>query len=274
MGTIWWRAGVWIAFIIGAGVALQSSGAPQARADHVGGSQVPGYDISWPQCPNSSFPTGPVAFAIIGINGGRPFTSNPCFMSQYNWARQSERNPAVYVNTDFPRPGRTEGNTGPFGTCEPNDDWCRGYNWGYHLAREAHERAIRLGVSPKMWWLDVETGNYWLTGYPHYNAQVLSGAIWYYREHGLSAGIYGTPYQWGLIAGPYAPGLPVWTAGAQGMQSAAARCTDPRYAFAGGQVMMVQYYDFGFDTNYECPHGHTQAGKVLPHSKTVPMVAN
>ncbi len=270
MGTIWWHAAVWAALVVGAALVLQTSGRA-GRADHVGG-QVPGYDISWPQCPGT-FPTGPVAYAIIGINGGRPFTSNPCFVSQYNWARQFERNAAVYVNTDFPRPGRAEANTGPFGTCEANDDWCRAYNWGYHLMREAHQRATLLGVSPKMWWLDVETGNNWLIGYPHYNAQVLSGAVWYIREHGLPAGIYGTPYQWGLIAGPYAPGLPVWTAGAQGIQGAAARCTDPRYAFAGGYVAMVQYYDFGFDTNYECPHGHSQVGKVLPYAKTAPMLA-
>jgi hypothetical protein len=58
------------------------------------------------------------------------------------------------------------------------------------------------------------------------------------------------------------------------MAGAAARCTDPRFAVAGGEVALVQYYDFGFDTNYECPHGHTQAGKVLPHARFVPMLAN
>src|SRR5688572_12695608 len=108
-----WRAGAWFALVVCAAVGLQASSGSVARADHVGANQVPGYDISWPQCPNT-FPTGPVAYAIIGINNGRPFTSNPCFMNQYNWAREFERNPAVYVNTDFPRPGRTEANNGPF----------------------------------------------------------------------------------------------------------------------------------------------------------------
>lgn len=273
MGTIRSGTGSLLTWLGLGLIALIGSSSP-AAADHAGADQVPGFDISWPQCPGSKFPADPVAFAIVGINNGRPFTSNPCFVEQYSWAAKYERNPAVYVNTDFPKPGRTEANTGPFGTCEPTDDWCRAYNWGYNAAKEAHTRAMSLGISPKIWWLDVETGNYWLTGYPHYNAQVIQGAVWYYQEHGLNAGIYGTSYQWGLIAGSLAPALPVWVAGAQGLSAAAARCATTSFAFAGGKIAMVQYYDYGFDTNYECPHGHTKAGKVLPFKRLVPMVSN
>lgn len=254
---------------VGAGVAVMVACAALAHlsganADH-STNRVPGYDISWPQC-GKAYPQEPIAFAIIGINNGKPFTANPCFMHQYQWARTWEKHPAVYVNTDFPRAGRTEANTGPFGACGATDDWCRAYNWGYNLAKEAHVRATGLGVTPEMWWLDVETNNYWLSGYPYYNAQVLKGAVYYYAEMGLSAGIYGTPRQWGLVAGDYAPGLPVWTAGAQGVAEAAARCADPAYAFAGGKVALVQYYDYGFDTNYECPHGQGEKlfKRVLP----------
>ena len=239
-----------------------------ANADH-SANRVPGYDISWPQCGKAQ-PQEPIAFAIIGINNGRPFTANPCFMQQYQWARKYEANPAVYVNTDFPRPGRVEGNVGPFGTCAAADEWCRAYNYGYNAAREAHVRATGLGVTPKMWWLDVETNNYWLSGYPYYNAQVIKGAVFYYEEQGLPAGIYGTPYQWGLVAGDYKPGLPVWTAGAQGVAAAALRCSSPAYAFAGGKVALVQYYDYGFDTNYECPHG--QGEKLF--KRVLPMLSN
>lgn len=270
MGTIGLRAALWLMLGAMMGLAATSSHAPSARADHTAG-QVPGYDISWPQC-GKAYPQEPIAFAIIGINNGRPFTANPCFQHQYAWASKYGVSPGVYVNTDFPRAGRVEGNTGPFGTCAANDDWCRGYNYGYNLAKEAHERARSQGINPRMWWLDVETGNYWLAGYQWYNAQVLKGAIDYYRDHQLPAGIYGTPYQWGLIAGDFKPGLPIWTAGAQGVAGAAKRCNDPAYAFAGGKVALVQYYDYGFDTNYECAHGHTQQGKVLPHRKIAPMV--
>ena len=259
-----WVAGAIAIVVIGAG-AGQLSG---ANADHAA-NRVPGYDISWPQC-GKPYPQEPIAFAIIGINNGRPFTANPCFLQQYRWARKYEANPAVYVNTDFPRLGRVEGNSGPFGTCAASDEWCRAYNYGYNAAKEAHVRASGLGVTPKMWWMDVETNNYWLSGYPYYNAQVIKGAIFYYQEKGLPAGIYGTPYQWGLVVGDYKPGLPVWTAGAQGVAGAAVRCSSPAYAFAGGKVALVQYYDYGFDTNYECPHGH---GEKL-FRRVLPMLSN
>jgi len=113
---------------------LAASASSHARADHTS-NQMPGYDISWPQC-GKSYPSPPIAFAIIGINNGRPYTANPCFLDEYNWARKFEPNPAVYINTDFPKPGRVEGNTGPFGTCEPTDDWCRAYNYGYGIGRD------------------------------------------------------------------------------------------------------------------------------------------
>jgi hypothetical protein len=220
-----------------------------ARADHTS-NQMPGYDISWPQC-GKAYPSPPIAFAIIGLNNGRPYTANPCFLDEYNWARKFEPNPAVYINTDFPKPGRVEGNTGPFGACEPTDDWCRAYNYGYGIGRDVTTKAASLGIAPKMWWLDVETGNYWLPSeYSYYNAQVVKGTIEFFTEHHLPVGIYGTPRQWRLIAGTYAPGLPVWTAGAQGIAGAASRCNDPAYAFAGGTVALVQYYDYDFDTNY------------------------
>lgn len=253
---------------------------------------VPGFDISWPQC-GKAYPPGPVAFAVIGINNGRPFTANPCFVHQYQWASRVEKRPAVYVNTDFPKPGRVEALSGPYGRCAETDDWCRGYNYGYNLAREVVLRAESLRVAPSHWWLDVETGNYWSSDVQN-NSQVIRGAIDYFKERRLPVGIYGTPYQWRLIAGTWAsPGIPIWTAGAQGLAGAMARCT-PAYAFAGGTVVMVQYYDWGFDTNYICPgseallahpeihplnggprgRGSVLDGQLLPFWQVVPQVSN
>jgi len=263
------------------------------NADAVRGThEAPGYDISWPQC-GKQYPPGQVAFAIIGINGGRPYTSNPCFMHQYRWAQRIERNPAVYVNTASPKADQTQAVNGPWGQCQPEDGWCRGYNFGYGLAAEVVERARSLNISPSMYWLDVETGNYWSSD-QYNNSQVIRGAVDYFKERHLPVGIYGTPYQFRLIAGGWtSPGIPIWTAGAQGHEAARNRCS-PGYAFAGGTVVMTQYYDYGYDTNYICPGAErlmpmpvhytpeigpprrstAPDGAVLPHWQVVPLVAN
>jgi hypothetical protein len=221
----------------------------KGRADH-GHLIVPGFDISWPQC-GKLYPPGPVAFGIIGINGGKPYTSNPCFMDEYRWAQHMEANPAVYVNTDYPRPGRAEAMTGPAGACAEDDEPCRAYNYGYGIGREVTQRAGRLRVTPSFWWLDVETANYWTDNTEH-NAQVIRGAADFFRERKLPVGVYGTPYQWRLIAGSLQLRLPVWSAGAENVDDAASRCGDPRYAFNGGAVTMVQYYNDLFDLDYDC----------------------
>lgn len=226
---------------------------------------VPGFDISWPQC-GKQYPYGPVAFSVIGINNGRPYTENPCFLDQYRWAQRVETRPAVYVNMEFPKPGRIEALSGPYGVCLETDDWCRAYNYGYGIAREVINRAAAYGVSPAMWWLDVETGNYWISD-PIYNAQVIRGTLDYFKEKHLPVGIYGTPRQWRIIAGSSMPRTVVWTAGASGIDGAAVRCTN-EYAFGGGPVVMVQYYDYGYDTNYICPG--TEA--LFPHPQVHPIV--
>ncbi len=279
-----------IALICALGVLCATSPEP-AKAD--GAAQVPGFDISWPQCSKASFPPGPVAFAIIGINGGKPFTPNPCFRDQYRWAQRIEVNPAVYVNMDYPKPDRIEAQNGPYGVCTATDEWCRAYNFGYANGREVITRAGSLLVTPSFWWLDVETASYWSAD-PTYNAQVIRGTLDYFKEKKLPVGVYGTPRQWKIIAGPYVPGVPVWTAGAQGIEMAASRCADASFAFAGGSVRMVQYYDYGFDTNYACPGGHpltlfprpdplgrpgpsgrslSPSGSPLPRWQVIPMVA-
>ncbi|MFN0146231.1 MAG: hypothetical protein ACKVT1_06960 [Dehalococcoidia bacterium] len=241
-------------------VIFASSRVVTVEADH-GPPRIPGYDISWPQCGNP-WPQGPVAFAIIGLTGGKPYTANPCFLEQYRWAQSAERHPAVYINVDYPKPGRVEAKTGPYGTCTEEDLWCQAYNYGYGIGRDVTNRAAAFRITPSMWWLDIETGNYWSDD-PVYNAQVIRGTIDFFSERRLPAGIYGTPRQWRIIAGEYAPGLPVWAAGAQGIDQALSRCS-PASAFAGGTVVMVQYYDFGFDTNFRCPDGHLAAAFPLP----------
>jgi hypothetical protein len=50
------------------------------------------------------FPRG-AAFGVIGVNGGRAFTRNPCLAAQLRWARRtSAGRPAFYANTGNPGP--------------------------------------------------------------------------------------------------------------------------------------------------------------------------
>jgi hypothetical protein len=101
-------------------------------------------------------------------------------------------------------------------------------------------------------------------------------------------GIYSTP-RWRIIAAGYARGLPGLPG--TGDLEAVARCFDPAYAFGGGAVRMVQYYDYGFDTDYACPpyrpsqvypaarpgppgRSLSPTGASLPYWQHTPMLAN
>jgi hypothetical protein len=201
-------------------------------------------------------PPGEFAFAVIGLNNGRPFTNNDCFWMQYQWARTVEPNPDVYINLDFPRAGRSEALYGPYGRCSETDDWCRGYNYGWNLASDAVWRAGLWGIRPGRFWFDVEVDNHWSDSTRN-NAQVVRGALDYFSKAGMPMGIYGTRYQWGLITGGHvAPGMvPLWVAGARTPGEALRRCdNNTNLAFAGGIIWMAQYYPEGaWDGNVLCP---------------------
>src|SRR6266480_2425330 len=70
----------------------------------VGGAAVAlgryGNDISWPQC-GGAFPTK-AGFGIVGVNGGRPFTQNPCLGPEWQWALSNKGAPAYYMNLSNP----------------------------------------------------------------------------------------------------------------------------------------------------------------------------
>jgi hypothetical protein len=66
-----------------------------------------GFDISFPQCGGPE-PNAP-AFALVGVNGGRAFTGNPCLARQYVWALTAtsvvQPRAGFYMNTGKPWPG-------------------------------------------------------------------------------------------------------------------------------------------------------------------------
>ena len=193
------------------------------------------------------------------VTGGRAFTGNPCFASEYHWAREAGSPASVYFNINYARPGyltfATHALDGPAGRCAPTQNPCTAYNYGWNAAADAVDRGDAAGADPAMWWLDVETVNYWADPPDRaLNARVIQAALDLLRSRGLSAGIYSINEMWSRIAGTqYRPGVPVWyaeTNPASGYPSAPHYC-DPAYGFTGGTVWLVQWTDT-VDHDYAC----------------------
>jgi hypothetical protein len=227
-----------------------------------------GFDISFPQCPGPE-PLAP-AFAVVGVNGGRAFTGNPCLARQYIWALTagSPVQPRVgfYMNTGNPGPEASmrwpgRGMVLP----EPCDgSWSAActYDYGWLAAQDAYARARSVageGAALAPWWLDVETANSWSADTTS-NSAALQGAIAYLRSVNVgSIGIYALAADWEEIVGapsanspqnaPFAL-LPNWRPGPRSSADALSWCAR---SVTGGRVTFVQYPSNGFDGNVPCP---------------------
>ncbi|MFF1882043.1 hypothetical protein ACFVVC_11315 [Pseudarthrobacter sp. NPDC058196] len=256
-----------------------------------GDEAVLGNDISWPQC-GGSLP-GPPAFAVVGVNGGRPDTVNPCLSSQLGWADRTSdaaagTPAAVYVNTAATGPveslwwpagnpyqGNDVGN--PYGACDGTASPACAYVHGYAMAfndvvilKEAGDGAVR-----HMWWLDVETGNSWLWDKAA-NAAELEGMAAYLKSTGADVGIYSTAYQFGEIVGAISPGsnlsgLKSWLAGAESTPTAQELCGAAPLT-PGGTVALTQFTDGDLDYNYRCPGAPAPAAPLpVPPPEPAPL---
>ena len=242
------------------------SGAPAPSAAELGN------DISWPQC-GGDLPAPP-AFAIVGVNGGRPDTANPCLAAQLAWADQSAESAggkpaAVYLNTAatgpveslwWPANNSYQGTevSNPYGLCDGDASPACAYVHGYAMAvnaavilKEAGDTAAR-----RMRWLDVEFGNSWLWD-QSVNAAELEGMTAYLQGIGADVGIYSTGYQFGEIVGDVSPGsnlykLQNWLAGADSAASAQEYCAAAPLT-GGGTVTTTQFTENDLDYNYRCP---------------------
>jgi|GEM_PF-1263269 len=211
-------------------------------------SQPYGYDLSFPQC-KIGMPPPMAGQHIVGVNGGRPFESNPCFAAEYNWARQGSTIPAIYMNLDYPHGWSSSyGDNGPRGRCASNDQGCKAFNYGYNAAADAVRRAGNDAQT--VWWLDIESANFWSRNL-NVNAEIIQGALNYFQSHRLAIGIYSIGPMWEKIAGNYSPAVPLWVAQWNSQVPTMAFCS-PRFAFGGGSVAMVQVVEGRYDVNYRC----------------------
>jgi hypothetical protein len=225
-----------------------------------------GNDISWPQCSPAAEPSGP-AFAIIGINAGKPFTTNPCLPREYFWALSatSTNQPrvGVYMNTANPGPESpnwpSSSTTAPR-TCDGTATADCAYDYGWLAAQYAFARAVGVLGTPAAtqvsWWLDVEQANSWSATDLAANAASVHANIDFLRSVGVSSvGVYSTSTDWEALIGPPQANadpfgtLPNWRPGASGPQDAPAWCNR---TVSGGKVKYVQFQSSGFDTNLAC----------------------
>ncbi len=149
-----------------------------------------GYDISYPQC-KGDLPSRFVGYAIIGLNGGKPFTVNKCFQKQWDWALTHDA-VAVYINTADP------GGESPV-------------RYGKKIAKDTLKRLSEYDIKPGTpVWLDVETHNTWTS--TDRAIQVLTELAIDLTAAGYPVGIYAPPVHWFEITGNANVGMPLWLA--------------------------------------------------------------
>jgi hypothetical protein len=226
-----------------------------------------GVDVSHDKC-STTLPADR-AFGIIGVNGGKATTFNPCRAAQMTWAAGSTGGTSqplvqLYVNTGNPGEVKdqvttwpTTGST-PHGTCTGKTDRACAYEYG--RLRAVDDLAQVSGPQDHVWWLDVETMNTWDSAQPGWairNRAVLEAMVDEFTRAGIGTiGIYSTAHQWGEIVGTVPSGSnlhgrPSWLAGAAGIGPARRMCGLPPLT-AGGTVAMVQFIEDGFDRNLSC----------------------
>lgn len=175
-----------------------------------------GIDVSWPQC-GAPLPAIATGFAVVGVNGGRPMTGNPCLPEQLG-ALRGHLPVAFYLNLDAP----VSGDPSAYGAKAVDDG----------LARIA-----RTGAHVPVVWLDVEVLNAWRDRAT--NVAVINGALRRLAARGVVGGIYSSGPMWQQITGGAAVGVPVWLAitGSE-VPSLRHACT---VGLGGAKATMVQY---------------------------------
>ncbi len=245
-----WRAALALALVVaGAAIVVVFT-----RSTASGG----GWDVSWLQCTSSAsteaLPGSPT-IGIVGVNDGRPYTTNPCLKSELDWAGNAAQ---VYLNTNNPGPGSAKWPT----TTQAGPEKCvltksKGttatpscaYDYGWNAAVSAYTTltSALTGRSkhPQSleWWLDVESANTWLSS-TTLNTASIDGMIAYLNAQRVaSVGIYANPKDSHTIftaSSAFPPGTLSWlSTGETTLVAALSHCSYPGFTHNG--VALVQY---------------------------------
>lgn len=212
-----------------------------------------GVDISWP--PNNCTAEIPAdaAFGIVGVNGGRNMTLNPCFKDEVN----KFKNPSLYVNSGFPGYEKVQEYKNFRKQCAEGDVNCYAYNYGFAAGKYAVEQANAQEVYSPVWWVDVETANSWSKTQSE-NINSIQGeidAITAYNKElnkiDTAIGIYSVPGMWHRITGNWQNGLPNWVASGKNNATDAYRSCEGK-EFTGGKTIMAQYVENNLDRDIIC----------------------
>ncbi len=203
-----------------------------------------GVDISYPNCARPL--QGVHAFAVIGLNAGRPFTTNPCFAGE--WAAAGPPR-SLYINTAYsPLLARhiTPDCAAAAATQYLQPAPRRAYAVG---CSEGTAALAQLGgTTAEAVWLDVEPGNSW-SSRPLLNALAIKGILEQVLNHSPTptVGIYSNATYWKQIAGRWTSlSVPEWIAtGAPDPPGCPA-------GFAAGPVWLKQSTDGILDVDTVC----------------------
>jgi hypothetical protein len=196
-----------------------------------------GFDVSYPDCIRTV--PSPSGFAVIGLNDGRPFTINPCFVSEYAAARTSQLPPSVYLNSAY-APSLLANVTPGCAGVGAREQLTLAEQRAYAVGcSEAAAAASTLATTPAtVLWLDIESANTW-SRHPYLNRATITGFLDYLLTLSPAprVGVYSSPAEWQLLTGNWRSfALPEWIATGPGLDPAG--CPMP---FASGPVWLSQH---------------------------------
>jgi hypothetical protein len=193
-----WQCTALVGLLIVA-ILLGSSPASAQGDPYESGST--GYDVSYPQC-GSVTPTG--SFGIVGVNGGRPFSYNPCLAAEYSSAPTSPA-PSLYINTGFSGAYRrhitancSNLSVSVAGTKAQRQAWAIGCTEAEGSLAYAGQQGA---TTVSMWWIDVEAANSWSSSDLSLNQFTIQGAASRLAQTGSPVGVYSNAAMWQTITG-------------------------------------------------------------------------